>query len=196
MTSPRSSSQSKARRKYLAVQPKVAEEIFKLAKGKGMTLFSYVSEVLRQAAESERSGFSLKEAIEAYRAVRLLRELNFTPAPSHILAAALSSMEAGDVESEFKSIGVLCGKYLSMKYPNMPAEDLLKSAIQSVLWGLSDLSITSLSENLSITFVASTRERNYVNAVSSFIEGLGESLGYYTASKEVVAGLATLTLRR
>jgi len=195
LTSQRSNS-AKPRRKYLAVQASVADEVAEIAKNKGMTLFSYVSEILKQAVEGEKSGFSLKEAVEAYRTVKMLKELNFTPAPSHILALALSSMGEDNVESEFKSLGMLCGKYLSIKHPGKTPEELLKNAIQSILWNITDLSITTHSENLSITLVTSIRDEKNIKAISSFIEGLSKSLGLSITSKELVAGLATINLKK
>ena len=55
------------RRKYLAVDEQVAEEVFRAACSKGMTLFSYTTELLRESLDIERSYMRLRKRKNALK---------------------------------------------------------------------------------------------------------------------------------
>ena len=180
------------RRKYLAVDEQVAEEVFRAARSKGMTLFSYTTELLRESLDIERSYMRLKEAKECLEAFLLAKELGFTLVPEYLVARLVNKASPQEVRKLSEEVGNICGRYFMLKRGASDPIQLLEEAAKKLLWGVTELVVKEGDNEFSVTCILSLRERNYAEAIAGFITGFLRAFAYRPVRLDVSKGMATV----
>ncbi len=176
----------------MAVDEQVAEEVFKAARSKGMTLFSYTTELLRESLDIERNFMRLKDAKECLEALLLARELGFTLIPEYLVVRLVNKASPQEVRKLSEEVGNICGRYFMLKKGSSDPLQLLEDAARKLLWGVTELVIKESGSGFSVTCILSLRERNYAEAIAGFVTGFLRAFAYRPVRLDVSKGMATV----
>ena len=83
---------SRQTRVNIAVAKDVAEELAKVAEGRGMTQFALASELLRLGLELVKSGYDTQQVRELLMFYKIMTELEIVPIPGRLLDKMITDM--------------------------------------------------------------------------------------------------------
>ena len=188
---------STARRKMLAAQEDIANEIVGLANRKDMTVYQTVNDILEQALRVDKMGFTLEEVVEERWMLERAREIGFTFTIEHLLYLTVDSAY-GENPKKFSDIwremGHWYGKYFQSKHED-PME-AFRAALDLFTIGTAEYSLDAKSRIISLSFIGEKLTPGYTDLFSEFIEELLSVLGYKLKDKELLKGILKMEFRR
>ena len=145
---------SSSRRKMLAAQEDIANEIVELAKRKDMTVYQTVNDILEQAIRVDKMGFTLEEVVEERWMLERAREIGFTFTIEHLLYLTVDSAFEENSEKFLEiwtDMGNWYGKYFKAKHEEPMAA--FEAALQLLTIGSADYYLDVKSRIVSLSFL-------------------------------------------
>lgn len=191
-------SKRSAKRKMLAVEEDVAKEIVRISELKGLTLYKFVNDILRQVIMANDMGLTLKQVVDERRVIEKAKEEGFTLVVKRLWYDAVDTAfkrSRGLTTKKWREAGKWYGKYCSSKGAEEPLK-ALKRVICDLMWGASDFDIEEKGNKAEVRCINSEFPLSYTELFTAFLEGAFEALGYKSKEREVSKGVIRLTLRR
>lgn len=186
------------KRKMLAVDERLAEQLAKVARDRGQTLYSLVNEILEQALKVYEMGLgSLKQLVNERCVLEAARGAGFVLTVKTLWFDALErAFNAGDQHSileRWRETGEWYGKYFLMKEENPVVG--LRDLMCNLMWGTSEFAMEVDEKGGEIRCLDASFPSSYTELLSAFLEGAMEALGYECADKDVSKGAMRVKIR-
>lgn len=173
----------------LAADEELANRIVEMARRRGATVFQTVNLILEQALRVEEMGISLREVVDKRWMLERARGLGLVLAPERLLyeMVDLAYTRARKKSSKmWFEVGCWYGEYFSDKEEPLRA---LEEVMELLTFGNSHYSLKEEGDHISLSLVGDRFTEGYTEALSLFLEGVFNALGYEASSKEVSRGV-------
>jgi hypothetical protein len=186
-------------RKPLAVKAEVAEKLSEIARRKNLTLFSLVTEALEQLLKIEDKGENLKKVVEQHLILSAAKKAGFILTPQPLLFSLLEktfTLEGEFMAKIWRESGEWLGYYFKTIDPAITSKELLENIVKGILWNISEFSVTSGNEGLTVKCILFQCPKPYAVLLAEFISGVVSSLNYKPSTREITRGIILLNFRR
>lgn len=186
------------KRKMLAADERLAEQMVKIAEEKGQTLYSLVNEALEQAVNAYNMGLTLKRIVQERGTAETAKEADFTLTVKTLwLDAVETAFNAGkrSMLEKWRETGRWYGKYFTVKNPEKPVE-ALEETVRNLMWGSSEFHVKLNDGKGEISCISGDFTHAYTKLLSSFLEGALEALGYKRTKKNVSKGIIRIRFKK
>lgn len=186
------------KRKMLAVAEDLANEIVRIAERKGLTLYKFVNDVLRQVVMANDMGLTLKQVVDERRVIEAAKEAGFTLAVERLWYDAVDTAfkhRRGSTTKKWREAGKWYGKYCSSRGAEEPLK-AFKRTVSDLMWGASEFDIEEKDDKVEVRCISSRFPLSYTELFTAFLEGAFEALGYKRTEREVSKGVIRLTFGR
>ncbi len=178
------------RRKMLAARDDLADEISKIATRRGFTLFGFLNELLELAIKVDKTGVSLKEAVDAYELAREVKDASFTL----ILESLL--YDTSDLAYENSSEKLLqtwfeAGKWIAQRYLSQGMKDPLAAyerELKAFGWNIPGITIETSGNKVAVRILSPRFSDSYTRLFNRHLEGVIAGSGYEVTFNEVGRG--------
>jgi len=181
----------------LAAQEDIANLIAELAKGKDMTVYQTVNDILEQALRVEVMGLTLRQVVDERWMLERAREIGFTFTVEQLLYRVVDEAYGMDPERYagiWREMGHWYGKYFQAKHEN-PME-AFREAMELFCLGNADYSLEQNGRGLTLSFIGEKLTPGYTELFSLMVEEALQVLGYRLKDKELRRGMVKLSLSR
>ena len=180
----------KVRRKTFAAREDLIDRLSDLAKGKGLTLYSYVNDLFELALRAENDGVKLSDLIEERELIRSAKNAGFVSFPERLLHDLIEIAYNHDKE---EAIGCWyeTGARLAKRYASSDLEDpimALKNDLDRFAWGFPKVDIIISGNNLSIIVSSSRMSQNHTILHGALLEGSLSVFGFEIVEKDIALG--------
>ncbi len=186
------------RRKMLAAEEDIANQVVDLANRKGLTVFQTLNDILEQALRVDGMGLTLEDVIEKRVVLERARGTGLTFTVEHLLydVVDMAYDEAGEkLSAMWREMGNWYGKYLQSK-TDRPVE-AFEEVMELLTFGTSEFSLERGREgNLSVSCVGERYTKGFTEVLSQFIEAALEALGYGRKEKETSKGIIRIRFEK
>ena len=188
------------KRRFLAARSDLVEQVSAIAKGEHKTVYGVVNEALEQFVKAEGMGRSLAEVIDEYSVLKKAREIG-----SVIIMAEglwyqmLESVFEGSKDSLIKAwynTGLWYGKYFAAEFLGQEPFKAVEKVLKVLLWGASDLAVIRSEDQVMVRCIGQKFPLSYTMLLASFLEGIGNALGYKTVGKDVSQGVILIAFKQ
>ena len=178
------------KRKMLAARDDLADDISKIAEKRGFTLFGYLNDLLELAIKVDKSGISLKEAVDAYELAREVKDASFTLVLESLLydTVEVAYEKANDriLKSWFDA-----GVWIALRYVARGVKDPLsvyERELKVFGWNIPGISLERSGKEVSVRILSPRFSESYTVLFNRFLEGFLEGSGYKVTFNEVGKG--------
>jgi len=190
----------KSRRKFLAAEGRLVQEIIKVANKNGKTVYSFINEILELVLEAEKMGVPLKEIIEYYKLADIERKSGGITTRKDIMNYLISKVypaEKDEMLKKWYESGLWYGTYLLIKFEKEKSIEMLQKLFRTLAWGISDITISAEEDRLHLRCTAPEHQTvEETELFSKFLEGAIHSLGYETTKRKILKGLILLDCKQ
>lgn len=190
---------SKKGKKLILIRNDLLEDIIKVTAKEGKTVFAFTNEVFEQALKAYEMQTSPAELLEFYALMMLEKDRGAVVTPIDLLEYLLKKCYKTDKEDllqKWYDCGLWYGKYLSIKSQTENWLQLFEKLMKKCAWNISDFSITTQSENVSIRCVSPSFTMENTEAFMKFLEGAMHSANYKTIKNEYLKGIILLDFKK
>ncbi len=189
---------SKAR-KLIAAREDLVERAMEVARRRNMTFYGLVNEALEQLMRVDEMGTTLKEVVDAYEILDVVKRDGFIIVVEGLLYDVVEEAVKVDERRAMKrwyEVGQWYGKYYAARQPNDPLEALVK-ALRALTWGVADLHVMKDDNGDVIIRCASRRFPSaYTELLNAFMDGAMHPLGYKVKRQERTKGVIMVEFER
>ncbi|MDI6691019.1 MAG: hypothetical protein QME50_04010 [Candidatus Bathyarchaeota archaeon] len=186
------------KRKMLAADEGLAEQVVKIAEERGQTLFSLVNEVLEQTVRAHDMGLPLKQIVDERGLVEAAREAGFVLVVKtlwfDVLDRAFKQGVKRSMLEKWRETGRWYGKFFAAKKPQNPVEGF-RDAVCNLVWGASEFDIEVNDGEGEVCCISAEFPLSYTELFSAFLGGALEALGYRCTEKDVSKGVIRLRFK-
>lgn len=187
------------KRRFLTARSDLVDRVSTIAKDKHKTLYWVVNDALDQFLRAEGMGQSLAEIIDEYSILKKAKEIgSIIVMAEGLWYSMLESVFEGNKESLIKAwynTGLWYGKYLSAEFLGQEPLKAIEKVLKVLLWGTSDLAIVRSGEQVMVRCIGQRFPLSYTMLLASFLEGVGNAIGYETVRKDISRGVILIAFR-
>jgi len=190
---------SKKGKKLILVREDLLEDILKITAKEGKTVFAFTNEVLEQALKAYEMQTSPPELLEFYKLMKLEKDRGAVIIPIDLLNNLTKKCYETDKEDLLQwwyDCGLWYGKYLSIKSQTESWFQTFEKLMKKCAWNVSDFSITTQGENVSVKCVSPYFTMESTEAFTKFLEGIMHSANYETIKNECLKGMILLNFKK
>jgi hypothetical protein len=188
---------SSGRRKMLAAQEDIANQIVDLAKRKDTTVYQTVNDILEQALRVEGIGLSLKQVVDERWMLERAQEMGFTFTIEQLLFQIADASYNDDPDKYSKiwsEMGHWYGKYFQAKH-SQPMK-AVRDALELFCLGNMEYSLEEADRQLELSVIGEKLTPGYTELFSILMIEVFNVLGYKLKEKEIRKGILKLQLKR
>jgi hypothetical protein len=189
---------SKFGKKLIAAQSNLVQKIARIAKIKGITVYSFVNEIMEQAIQAEEIGRSLKEVVELHKLTEIEKQTGAVLIPREILNILIQKVFEEDSKSltdMFYKTGEWLGKYCKVRFSGENQLRAIEKMVKSMFGEITRFGITKKSDEILVQCIGSRIPNSYTTLLSTFIEGIMHTFEYSTIKKDMSKGIISLKFR-
>ena len=189
---------SKFGKKLIAAQSNLVQKIARIAKIKGITVYSFVNEIMEQAIQAEEIGRSLKEVVELHKLTEIEKQTGAVLIPREILNILIQKVFEEDSKSltdMFYKTGEWLGKYCKVRFSGENQLLTIEKMVKNLFREITDFDITKNSDEILVQCIGSRIPNSYTTLLSTFIEGIMHTFEYSTIKKDMSKGIISLKFR-
>jgi len=186
-------------KKLLAVDGEIARKIIQIANRKGMTVYSFTNEILKQAIAAENMNKSLEDIVELFRLLEISLNGGALLIPGDILMYMIERIyqqEREELLSKWYKSGRWYGKYLQVRFHRDEPLDIIQSLLNACSSKYSEIQILKEDRKLSVNWMSPNNSLEYTELFSKFLEGVIHSFGYKTRKNDVSKGLIVMEFEK
>jgi len=186
-------------KKLLAVDGEVAQKIIQIANRKGMTVYSFTNEILKQAIVAENMNKSLEEIVERFRLLEISRNGGTLIVPADALLCMIERVYQQEKDILLKrwyESGRWYGKYLQVKFYGEEPLDIMEKLLDACSSKSSEIRILRDGDKLFVNWLSPNDSLEYTELFSKFLEGLIHAFGYETKKNDVSKGLIAMEFEK
>jgi hypothetical protein len=185
-------------KKLIAAQSNLVQKIARIAKIKGITVYSFVNEIMEQAIQAEEIGRSLKEVVELHKLTEIEKQTGAVLIPREILNILIQKVFEEDSKSltdMFYKTGEWLGKYCKVRFSGENQLRAIEKMVKSMFGEITRFGITKKSDEILVQCIGSRIPNSYTTLLSTFIEGIMHTFEYSTIKKDMSKGIISLKFR-
>ena len=189
---------SKFGKKLIAAQSNLVQKIVRIANIKGITVYSFVNEIMEQAIQAEEIGRSLKEVVELHKLTEIEKKTGAVLIPREILNILIQKVFEEDSKSltdMFYKTGEWLGKYCKVRFSGENQLLTIEKMVKNLFREITDFDITKNSDEILVQCIGSRIPNSYTTLLSTFIEGIMHTFEYSTIKKDMSKGIISLKFR-
>ncbi len=189
---------SKFGKKLIAAQSNLVQKIARIANIKGITVYSFVNEIMEQAIQAEEIGRSLKEVVELHKLTEIEKQTGAVLIPREILNILIQKVFEEDSKSltdMFYKTGEWLGKYCKVRFSGENQLRAIEKMVKSMFGEITRFGITKKSDEILVQCIGSGIPNSYTTLLSTFIEGIMHTFEYSTIKKDMSKGIISLKFR-
>jgi predicted DNA-binding protein len=159
----------------------------------GKTFYSYMSEILEQAARACEMKRSLKEIIDGYEILEVHKEAGTIFTPRDTLNYLIGKVYRGNGETLqqlWYQTGRWYGIYLKEKFDD--SVQAFVRLLQEGRWDLNEVTARRNQDTIEFRCISAFLSQERTLLIRDFIEGAMHSLGYKTQEQECFRGIIRL----
>jgi hypothetical protein len=190
---------SKKGRRLILIRNDLLEDIIKITAREGKTVFAFTNEVFEQALKAYETQTSPAELLDFYTLMMLEKDRGAVLIPIDLLNHLLQKgykIDKEDLLEKWYECGLWYGKYLSIKSQSENWLQIFEKLMKKCAWNISDFSITTQGENISIKCVSPYFTTESTEAFMKFLEGTMHSANYKTIKNECLKGMILLDFKK
>jgi len=190
---------SKKGKRLILIRDDLLEDIIKVTAKEGKTVFAFTNEVFEQALKAYDMQTTPAELLECYTLMKLEKERGAVIIPIDLLNYMIKKTYKTDKEDllqKWYDCGLWYGKYLSIKSQTQNWLQLFEKLMKKCAWNVSDFSIITQGENVSIKCVSPYFTTENTEAFMKFLEGTMHSANYKTVKNECLKGMILLDFKK
>jgi len=190
---------SKKGRRLILIRNDLLEDIIKITAREGKTVFAFANEVFEQALKAYEMQTNPAELLEFYTLMMMEKDRGAVIIPIDLLNYLIERLHKTDKEDLLKKwydCGLWYGKYLSIKSQTENLLPTFEKLMKKCAWNVSDFSIITRGENISIKCVSPHFTMESTEAFMKFLEGVLHSSGHKTVKNEWLKGMILLDFTR
>jgi hypothetical protein len=180
---------SEKRRTFVARED-LLKQINEMAKKNGRSMYESINETLGLSVEAAEKGINLRVAIEQQGILKAARERGFVLGLENLwfdMAELVSSCNKEEALKAWKNTGVWFASRYSIEAEGDPLESFKKD-MKTFMWNIPEFDLSSKGENVILRIINPRFSMSYSLLLTSFLEGIFDTLGYLIATKEVSNG--------
>jgi len=183
-------------KKLVYVPNDLLEEVTKYSRIKGVTITKFIEESLEQAVKVSRSGYDLQQLGEFFEVLHSQRVLGGAFMPLDVLTY-LTNVASKDGMERLGTVwfesGRWHGRYLKEKFAD-PVR-ALKIFLDASRWDLSEVEVKRDGVKAKIRCVSTVLSKEATEALSRYIEGMMDGIGYDVEHKDFLKGMILLQFK-
>ena len=184
------------KRKMLAAEEKLAEQMVNVAEERGQTLYSLVNEVLEQAVRAHKMGLTLRRVVEERGVVEAVREAGFMLTVKtlwfDVIGRAFKVRAKRSMLKKWRETGRWYGKFFVAKKSEDPVKGF-RDAVCNLMWGASEFDVEVNNGGGEVRCISADFPLSYTELFSAFLEGALEAFGYRCTEKDVSKGVIRIS---
>lgn len=180
----------KIRRKTFAAREDLVDHLSRIAKEKGLTLYSYVNHLFELAVRAESENVNLSNLIEERELICNAKRAGFASIPERLWN---DMIEVACDRDEEEAIGCWyeTGVWFAKRYMSSDVSDpilALKEDLDRFAWSSPKVDIIRSEDELSINASSSRMSHNRTILYEAFWEGILEAFGFEIVEKDITLG--------
>jgi hypothetical protein len=182
--------EGKIRRKTFAAREDLIDQMSRIAKQRGFTLYDYVNDLFKAAIQAEEDGMNLQILIEKRELVSRAKKAGFILCPERLW---YDMIELGYSSNKNKAIERWseAGTLLAKRYASNGAADPIMSIIadyEDFAWHVPPMIAERTSGELSVNVSVSKFSESHTILYGKFLEGILNAYGYNKIESDITAG--------
>jgi hypothetical protein len=182
----------------LAARDDLADKIGKIAESRGFTVFGMVNDLLDLAIKADAMGLSLKEAVEASKLAKEVRDASFILVFESLLydTADLAFERAGD---KTMKLWYDTGVWVAQRYVARSVPDPLMAYerdLRIFSWNIPSITVDRMGDAVSMRVLSPRFSDSYTHLFNRYLEGILAGCGYEVTFNEVGKGNIRLEGRK
>lgn len=186
------------KRKMLAADERLAEQIVKIAEERGQTLFSLVNEVLEQAMRVHDMGLTLRQVVDEWSKIEAVRSAGLMFCVKSLwfdVIERVFSLEKNSMVEKWRETGSWYGKYFITKETDDPFRGFM-DFVRNLMWGATEFVIDLDDCEGRVRCMSADFPASYTELLSAFLEGAIGALGYECVEKDFSKGILQITFKK
>ena len=188
-----------SKRKMLAANELLVNELVKIAERKGRVLYDFTNEVITQAIRADKMGLTLKEVLDERGIVEEAKRSGFILVFKRLWYEVLDRLYEGPEKDwlieEWRETGRWYGKFSYSRSPEEPLKALEKG-IHTLMWDIEDFEVTEEGDLFSLRCISAGFSEAYTLLLATFFKGALDALGYELVDEELSKGIITLKFKK
>ena len=186
---------SSREKKLIRVPSDIVAKLNEAANKAGKSFYDYTSELLEQALRCNEFGRPLKEIMDFFELMTLQRNAGLIITFSDLLNYLISLLypkQERELHEKWYEAGVWYGTYLQVKFRNRNILDVFAKILSESWWELNEVNLAKEREGFTLRCVSFTLSLERTKLLTSFLEGVINSIGYEVLEKDCIRGMIIL----
>jgi hypothetical protein len=183
-------------KKLVYVPHDLLEEVAKASRGRGITMSRFIEEALVSAVRVTTAGYDLQQLGEFFEVMYAQRVLGGAFVPMDVLnhlTSEVCKQGKEHLNNVWFQSGRWHGKYLKDRFDDPVAA--LKSFLEASRWDLSEVEVKNEGYRVKIRCVSTVLKEDATEALSKFVEGIMQGIGYKIGKSELLKGMVILEFK-
>jgi len=186
---------SSREKKLIRVPSDIVAKLNEAANRAGKPFYDYTSELLEQALRCNELGRPLKEIMDFFELMTLQRNagliITFSDLLNYLISLLYSKQEK-ELHKKWYEAGIWYGTYLQVKFRNRSILEVFTKILSESWWELSEVNLSKEREGFTLRCVSFTLSLERTKLLTSFLEGVINSIGYEILKKDCIRGMIIL----
>jgi hypothetical protein len=187
-----------SKRKMLAARDDLADKIGKIAESRGFTVFGMVNDLLDLAIKTDELGLSLREAVEAAKLAKQVRDASFILVFESLLYDT-ADLAFEQTSSQTMKVWFDTGVWVAQRYVARGLADPLTAYerdLRVFSWNIPSITVERLGDAVSLRILSPRFSESYTHLFNRYLEGVLAGCGYEVTFNEVGKGNIRLEGRK
>jgi len=189
---------SKVGRKTFAAREDLLDRMNRVAKQRGLSLYSFVNEVFELTLNADELGVDLQGLLKKGELLKVARDAGFILGLEN-LWYDVAKIAYGKAKRKTLQNGFEAGVWLAKRYLSSDVADpflAFQNDLEAFTWNASELAIDRVDDEVSTRMICPRFPEAYSFLFASFLEGALTTFGYTISRRDVSRGTIRLLSRR
>ena len=189
---------NKSRRRTFAAREDLIEKMNKVARDRGLSLYSYINESFEATLKAEEKGMTLQKLVDGLESLKAIRETGFILGLESLWYEMIEMAYENAKDEALKrwfDAGIWLAKSYVSKGEGEPFP-AFKKQLETLVWNTSELDIKEIDDRVIIRVINPRFTESYTYILTSFLEGAIGALGYKDISRDISRGTIRLGAKR
>ncbi|MFW6117779.1 MAG: hypothetical protein ACOC6G_04255 [Thermoproteota archaeon] len=187
------------KRKMLAAQEDLANQLKKIADRRGTTLYALTNQLIRHTVKMDELDLTFEKAVREGEVLQAAKNTGFILCPENLLYEVMDGVyedEEGWLAEKWYESGEWCGKYYHVKHPDDPLKQFMED-MHNFFWNVTELKTLTNSDQkeMGLQCLIPRFPKSYAVLFTSFLEGALNSMGYQCDDTTVTKGIIKIKFR-
>lgn len=186
-------------KRLIRVPSDLVTKLSEAANREGKPFYDYTTEALEQAVRAHKMGASLRDVVDFYRVMEVMKGSGAVLVPRDTLNWLIERLhqegEEGLMEV-WRESGVWFGRYLTTKLHDEDPVEAFARVLKGSRWDLDEVMVEVDGGRVRLRCMSFTLSLESTKLLMSFVEGVMQSMGYRAVERDHMRGMITLEFER